>query len=194
MPKRDAAYLTGQRDMIARAAFECILENGVAATSMRTVAMRAGVTTGAVYIHFESRDDLIVAAALSEPFLQFDPVDNWADYAQLIRSHVEETHENERVRSGTRAMYEFVAGFHLGEQSTPIIDRHLQTVQRFFRESLTAMHDRGEIALPLGLETTVLLHLQLLSGATYSLFTMPFASMAQIRDALVMGLEKTAGK
>lgn len=194
MPKRDAAYKIGQRDMIARAAFECILENGVAATSMRTVAMRAGVTTGAVYTHFESRDDLIVAAALSEPFVQFDPVDNWADYAKLLRTHLEETHDNERIRNGTRAMYEFVAGFHLGEQNTPILDGHLQYVRRFFRESLTAMHDRGEISLPLGLETTVLLHLQLFSGATYSLFAVPFASMAQIRDALLLGLEKTAGK
>lgn len=41
---------------------ELVAENGFRGTSMAAVADRAGVATGTAYVHYQSKDDLVVAA------------------------------------------------------------------------------------------------------------------------------------
>ncbi len=41
---------------------ELVAENGLHGTSMSQVAERAGVATGTAYVHYESKDDLLIAA------------------------------------------------------------------------------------------------------------------------------------
>ena len=48
MPKRDAAYMRAQREMIARAALQVLLEKGVYDTSLRDICKAAGVSMGAI--------------------------------------------------------------------------------------------------------------------------------------------------
>lgn len=48
--------------LIRRALVELVAENGFRGTSMAAVAERAGVATGTAYVHYESKDDLIVAS------------------------------------------------------------------------------------------------------------------------------------
>jgi AcrR family transcriptional regulator len=60
MKKRaEAAGETRQR--IVRATFELHVERGIAATSVRDIAARAGVSPGTVYHHFPGYDDVITA-------------------------------------------------------------------------------------------------------------------------------------
>jgi len=51
-----------RRQSIARAAWELIGEKGIAATTMRDIAQRAGVSLGVVNHFFENRQDVIDAA------------------------------------------------------------------------------------------------------------------------------------
>ena len=61
MAKRKEAAQTvsaGKREAILSAALAAFLESGYAATSMDTVAGRAGVSKATVYAHFNSKDEL----------------------------------------------------------------------------------------------------------------------------------------
>lgn len=51
-----------RRRELIDATLECIAEEGIQATSLRSVAARAGVTNGLIRHHFENKANLIVAA------------------------------------------------------------------------------------------------------------------------------------
>jgi AcrR family transcriptional regulator len=48
--------------LIRRALVELVAENGFRGTSMAAVAERAGVAAGTAYVHYKSKDELVVAA------------------------------------------------------------------------------------------------------------------------------------
>lgn len=48
--------------LVRRAMVELVAENGIHGTSMGQVAARAGVATGTAYVHYASKDDLLIAA------------------------------------------------------------------------------------------------------------------------------------
>ena len=61
---------------IERAALELFVEKGVDGTSIRDIALRAGVTEGALYRHHRSKNDLVTA-------LFFE---NYEGFAEVIRN------------------------------------------------------------------------------------------------------------
>jgi TetR/AcrR family transcriptional repressor of multidrug resistance operon len=48
--------------LVRRALVELVAERGFRGTSMGAVAERAGVATGTAYVHYQSKDELIIAA------------------------------------------------------------------------------------------------------------------------------------
>lgn len=48
--------------LVRRALIELVAENGFRGTAMAAVAERAGVATGTAYVHYASKDDLVLAA------------------------------------------------------------------------------------------------------------------------------------
>jgi AcrR family transcriptional regulator len=61
MPRVSAAHLTARRDQILDAATERFAENGFQATGMAEVIEASGLSAGAVYRYFKSKDELIAA-------------------------------------------------------------------------------------------------------------------------------------
>lgn len=61
MARRTKAEAEATRESILEAAIEAFLERGVANTTLEQVARRAGVTRGAVYWHFQDKNDLFCA-------------------------------------------------------------------------------------------------------------------------------------
>lgn len=194
MPKRDELYMAGQRDMIARAALECILEKGVAATSTREICIAAGISKGALYSHFKTREDLIFAACNLDPPFTLAPVDSWPDYERRLRGAVEMLQPGGRLRKQMRASYEFLAELHLTDRTLPGLDRSWDDLYEFVRTSLDDMHRRGEISLPLGLQPTVEAHIQLVTGAQYSVMSDRRLEFAQIRANFLAAIAFTAGR
>ena len=85
------------RQRILAAAAECFAADGYAATSSRDIARDVGVTVGAIYVHFPSKERLLVAvyelgvdrigeavdAALREP------ADAWGRLEAAVCAHLE---------------------------------------------------------------------------------------------------------
>lgn len=101
MPKVTDAYRRGRRDHILDAARRCFLRSGFHATSMQDVLREAGMSSGAFYLHFASKDELIIAIA----------EDNVREVTAIVRQN----------REGGSA--ECLGGV-LGHALAAIIDRH----------------------------------------------------------------------
>jgi TetR/AcrR family transcriptional regulator, transcriptional repressor of aconitase len=63
MPKVTDQYRDARRDQILSAARRCFLRDGFHATSMHDLFAEAGLSSGAVYSYFASKDDVIAAIA-----------------------------------------------------------------------------------------------------------------------------------
>ena len=63
MPKVTDQYRDARRDQILNAARRCFLRDGFHATSMLDLFAEAGLSSGAVYSYFASKDDVITAIA-----------------------------------------------------------------------------------------------------------------------------------
>jgi len=63
MPKVSQQYRDARRDQILSAARRCFLRDGFHATSMQDLFAEAGLSSGAVYRYFTSKDDMIIAIA-----------------------------------------------------------------------------------------------------------------------------------
>jgi TetR/AcrR family transcriptional regulator, transcriptional repressor of aconitase len=63
MPKVSQQYRDARRDQILNAARRCFRRDGFHATSMQDLFAEAGLSAGAVYRYFASKDEVIVAIA-----------------------------------------------------------------------------------------------------------------------------------
>jgi AcrR family transcriptional regulator len=63
MPKVTQQYLDARREHILSAARRCFLREGFHSTSMQDLFAEAGLSSGAVYRYFPSKDDMIIAIA-----------------------------------------------------------------------------------------------------------------------------------
>ena len=64
MPKISQAKRDARQQQILDAALACFSENGFHQTGMADIVRRSGLSQGAVYLYFQSKDDLIEALAI----------------------------------------------------------------------------------------------------------------------------------
>jgi AcrR family transcriptional regulator len=74
------------RAKLLEAARELILEKGAERTSLEEIAERAGMTTGAIYGNFKSREDLLIALGLTYWAPIKPRVKAGADLAEVMRA------------------------------------------------------------------------------------------------------------
>ncbi|KAF5993870.1 MULTISPECIES: TetR/AcrR family transcriptional regulator [Streptomyces] len=63
MPKVTQQHMDARREQILDAARRCFLRDGFHSTSMQDLFAEAGLSSGAVYRHFNSKDEMILAIA-----------------------------------------------------------------------------------------------------------------------------------
>lgn len=61
VPKRSREYMDAQRLRFCEAAMACFRRKGVVATNLNDICEEAGLSMGALYKHFASRDELLEA-------------------------------------------------------------------------------------------------------------------------------------
>lgn len=66
MPKVTEAYREARRDQIIDAAIACFIRNGIHATTMTDVIAESGLSAGAIYVYFEGKQELALAAVRRE--------------------------------------------------------------------------------------------------------------------------------
>lgn len=61
MPRRDEAHMQARRREIMEAAVRCFARNGLAATTIADIRKESGLSTGAIYLHFGSKSEIVAA-------------------------------------------------------------------------------------------------------------------------------------
>lgn len=192
MPKRDFAYMQGQREQIARAALECLIERGVDETSLRDVCKHAGISIGALYVHFKTKEELILAAcALDNEDYQFKPApETWPDFeAAVVKmfKYLRTQRQMRRMRLGLQ----FVADLAVTDVRPEGLLENYHLRLTSLRAVLEKLHRNGEVSLPLGLDATTSALFNYFVGTNYVLvascgakptenFSEMFATMALI--------------
>jgi AcrR family transcriptional regulator len=195
VPKRDPAYMQGQRDLIIDAALECMIEKGVPETTLRDVCQRAGISMGALYVHFTAREELILAAcAVDADVYGFDPLpDTWADFetaiVQMFR-HMRTPREMRRLRLALQ----FVAELAVAETHPIGLEDHYRRRIEPYRELLAHLKARGEISLPLGLEVTTRALCSFLIGANYVMVSTFGSKSTEGLDEMLAATALLAGR
>ena len=59
MPRLDDEQMAARRDEIIDATFNCLCKHGVANTSIQTICKEAGISSGAIYVHFKNKEAVI---------------------------------------------------------------------------------------------------------------------------------------
>jgi AcrR family transcriptional regulator len=96
MPKVSDAHRAARRDQILQAAWKCFAREGFHGTSMSDVITEAGLSAGAVYLYFRSKDEIIVAVAggvfagIEERLLAFVAQDPPPSPAEIVDFLVEQ--------------------------------------------------------------------------------------------------------
>lgn len=116
------------RRRIVRATFELHARQGIAATSMKQIAARAGVSVGSVYHHFPTYDDAINACG-AHAFAQF-PLPTAALFEGASRA--------ERVRRLALAMFRIFAGMGGAFQSVIADQEKLPVLKPFVAQEHAA--------------------------------------------------------
>jgi len=65
MPKVSAAHREARRSQIVEAALQCFIHKGFQRTSMADIIEASGLSAGAIYLHFASKQEIASAAAQS---------------------------------------------------------------------------------------------------------------------------------
>jgi TetR/AcrR family transcriptional regulator, transcriptional repressor of aconitase len=183
MPKVSDAHRQGRRDQILTAARRCFQKRGFHATSMQDLFREADMSSGAFYLHFPSKDELIVAIA----------EDNMHDVLVMIRT-VTERHTSETVGSVLAAAIGTVirqnerdrlAGLAVHVWAEALIN---PVVADRLRGLLEQLHqDLSEIASDIGhrdKEAMATVFLALLPGLILQLALFGPGSMDGVEDAL----------
>jgi AcrR family transcriptional regulator len=63
MPKVTEEHRASRRDQILHAALRCFAEHGFHASSMADIITASGLSAGAIYLYFNSKSDILIAAA-----------------------------------------------------------------------------------------------------------------------------------
>ncbi|MFG2296311.1 ScbR family autoregulator-binding transcription factor [Streptomyces sp. NPDC048603] len=137
-PKQDRARRT--RQVLLRAAAEVFDENGFSGASINKIRERAGVTAGAVYFHFQSKEGLARAVILEQAGdLRFPPGPGGLGHLlDMTRYLAEEMQVNVLLRAGVKLAVE------QGESGLREFAIYEWWIDRFVQE-LTVAREMGQL-------------------------------------------------
>lgn len=84
MPKRDAAHMNAQRERILRATIECIALKGVEGMSLSDIRKQSKLSTGAIYTHFASKEEIVAEALRYGVIDILDLPEDWKSLKRTI--------------------------------------------------------------------------------------------------------------
>ncbi len=157
MPKLKPDTQRARREHILDAALRCFARGGFHATTMQTICREAGVSPGALYVYFDSKEALIAGlcerdrAEFAERFKALATAPDFLEALAVIGDHyfIEETAEKQR----------FVVEMGVEATRNPRIAEIFMSVDKFCNDSFEALFRRlqeeGRIAPRVDIPTLI---------------------------------------
>ena len=151
MPKVTQAHLDARRQQVLEAATECFAEKGFHRTTIQDIVRASGLSAGAIYRYFESKDDIIQAIADEGHLIEWQAIRQATDLQagvdtlrRLARSFFEpllEPTEKQRRRVGIETWAEALHSPSVLATTREGVNEPL----RLFTAILANARDRGEV-------------------------------------------------
>lgn len=165
MPKRTLEHMQAQRERILRAAIRCIGDRGLERTSIAAICETAELSTGAIYKHFKSKDEIVDEAlrfaALDEAIVPA----NWMELRRSLAGLEDECGFDIETVAGTNLQL-LASSLRPGPLQTllkPKMDDALQALAK----GLEAMEKSGQIVLKMTPLRTAMCITALADGLTW---------------------------
>jgi len=151
------------------AAFDVFAERGIAGTSLSEVAAAAGLTKGAVYSNFASKDDLVLALIEEHASRRIEAgldrfahaTDNESGLALVADVLVEEMHTDAAAH---RLLAEYFAMAHRDPVRRDALRDRRREIRETLARALTLIAERDGLALPLPPDELAVIFLALSNG------------------------------
>ncbi|MBY8824263.1 TetR/AcrR family transcriptional regulator [Sphingomonas colocasiae] len=170
MPKRDAAHMEAQRLRIMQAALRCIAEKGVERTSIGDIRTAAGLSTGAIYVHFKDKDELVSAVlAHFTPRLGGPSPSSWLEFKAYLFDEVSPTGlaKTDQIRALLNLQADAMTAGPLQATMTEMMARSAANLT----DKLQGLVESGEIALRYPIEDSARIISGLVNGVLWQAIT-----------------------
>ena len=170
MPKISAAHEQQRREQILAAAMACFARQGYHATSMDDVVRESGLSVGAIYTYFSSKEDLFLALAdaRSEQTLAYmsDVFSRPAPMADKSREAIDYffRHLTDEFIPLARIGVEFLSESAKSERIKERQQRRCEMVRQFYCWLLREAQQRGEVRADVDVEPAAELMMALNEG------------------------------
>jgi AcrR family transcriptional regulator len=190
MPKRDPAHMSAQRERILRATIECMAERGIERSSIADICRQAGLSVGAVYVHFANRDEIIAEALRYGSVTPRDLPDNWPDFKAMIVSLDDQMGFDivTVIRNRLNLHAECVRPGGLHDTFKPIIKEILQVLA----DHIQKMADTGSVTLKMSARQTAASISAFIDGMLWIALATD-RPLEELRPELAAGLDSFVG-
>lgn len=154
-PKMTEAHVEARRKQIIDAARACFLERGFHATKIQDIATRAGLSTGAPYRYFESKDDIVAAMcseALDRNRQRFGTLDlaaaSRAIFEELSTVYFSAAHEPGAVDAARLTLQVWEESTH-SERAGKVLLEDFSMIQAHVSQIVSRAQERCEIDIEL---------------------------------------------
>ena len=148
MPKITEKQRDARREQILTAAWKCFHSRGIHATSMEQIIREAGLSAGAVYLYFKSKEELILSAIAAQmtavrdevlPLLEKDQPETPAEFIQQVTESI--------ARFTSRMGFDLNAVILMcwsEAQTNPKVKSLVRDYQKGYRKSLSKLIERWQ--------------------------------------------------
>ena len=191
MPKRHVDHMKAQRERILRAAIGCMGDLGLERTSIATIRKQANLSTGAIYKHFSSKEEIITEALRFAAMKESMVPATWPELANDLARLDDEMGFD--LAATARTNLQLLAS---GLKPGPIQDMlkpMMEGTLSFLAERLSTMEKAGQIRLIMTPLQTAMCITALADGLTWVGLACN-RSRADISRDIAAGLEHLVGK
>ncbi len=152
MPKVSKEYLDSRRLEILDAALVCFSRDGFHRTTMQDIFRQSGLSPGAIYNYFKSKEEMIEAIANQRQFMEKQLVrhaidDGPADKAlERVRNAFFDELDNPKERLRRRVSVQLWAEAQRNPSIRQLVRRSFEEPRKLISELLTAAKAQGTIA------------------------------------------------
>ena len=152
MPKVSKEYLDSRRSEILEAALVCFSRDGFHRTTMQDIVRQSGLSPGAIYNYFKSKEEIIEAVAnerqLTEKRLVMDAVEEGgaAGVLERLRDAFLDELDSPKERRRRRVSVQLWAEAQRNPGIRRIVQRSFEEPRKLISEVLASAQMRGEIA------------------------------------------------
>ncbi len=145
MPKRSSEHMAAQREAILRATLHCISEYGIEGASIAAIRRQAGLSAGALYVHFENKEAIIAAALSFASVTEWRLPDTWPEFVRAIANIADD--ENFDINLVARTQLQVLATAIRPGPQHELLKPIIQSSLNFIVRHLTIMEESGQIKL-----------------------------------------------